>query len=112
VTKFNLSIGLFTQDVRDAVDVAQVLRGVADRLAKFTTQPWSTYALEGKIYSREGKRIIGTWSVDPETTAGLTITAQSDPDSRVHCSRCGQHIRTPEATQDTCDTCAPEGTLP
>jgi hypothetical protein len=35
--KFNLSINLFTQDVRDAADVAIALRNVADRLGKFTS---------------------------------------------------------------------------
>ena len=83
MTKFNLSIDLFTADVQDAVDVAQALRGVADRLAKFMSQPWSPYALQGTIFSKEGKRSIGTWSVDPEATIGLTITESSDPDSRV-----------------------------
>lgn len=105
MTKFNLSIDLFTQDVHDTVDVAQALRGVADRLVKFTSLPWSPYALDGKIYSsREGKRCIGTWSVEPENTAGLTITAANDPDSRVHCSRCGEHIR--EGLTSLCSKCA------
>lgn len=107
MTKFNLSIDLFTQDVRDAVDVAKALRGVADRLVKFTSQPWSPYALSGKIYS-EGKRYIGTWSVDPEATVVLTITAENDPDSRVHCERCGEHISAPKASQDLCAACSPK----
>jgi len=112
VTKFNLSIDLFTQDVQDAVDVAKALRGVADRLVKFTSQPWSPYALSGTIYSAEGKRPIGTWSVDPEATVGLTITAENDPDSRVHCSRCGAHIHAPKDAQDLCAACAPKDVHP
>lgn len=72
MTKFNLSIDLFTQDVQDAVDVAKALRSVADRLCKFTSQPWSPYALSGKIYAEDGsKRCIGSWSVDPEGTNDL-----------------------------------------
>jgi hypothetical protein len=106
VTKFNLSIDLFTQDVRDAVDVAQALRRVADRLVKFTSQPWSPYALSGTIHSAEGRRPIGTWSVDPEATVGLAVTAENDPDSRVHCPRCGEHIRDPKVPQELCATCA------
>jgi hypothetical protein len=105
VTKFNLSIDLFTQDVRDAVDVAKALRSVADRLVKYTSTPWSPYALSGTIYSEEGKRPIGTWSVDPEAAVGLTITAENDPDSRVHCSRCGAYIRNPMAVHEICDVC-------
>jgi hypothetical protein len=112
VTKFNLSIDLFTQDVRDTVDVAKALRSVADRLVKFTSLPWSPYALSGKIYSEEGKRCIGEWRVDPEAAAGLTITAENDPDSRAHCSRCGQYIRAPKAAQDLCDACAPKAAHP
>ena len=96
-TKFNLSIDLFNPDVRDATDVAHALRGVADRLSRFTSQPWSPYALHGEIYARESKRCIGTWSVDPEAALGLTITAENDPDSRVHCERCGQHVPQPTA---------------
>ena len=80
MTTFNLSIDLFTQDVQDAVDVAKALRSVADRLCKFTSQPWSPYALSGKIYSEEGKRCIGSWNVDPEGTNDLTIA--NDPDSK------------------------------
>ena len=57
-TKFNLSIDLFTRDVRDSSDVAQALRDVADRLAKFTSQPWSPYALTGTIYAKGTKRAI------------------------------------------------------
>lgn len=94
MTKFNLSIDVFTQDVRDASDVAQALRGVADRLRKFTSQPWSPYALEGKIYAGgSSKRQIGTWSLEPEADLGLTITAENDPDSREHCTSCGEHLR-------------------
>lgn len=93
MTKFNLSIDLFTADVRDAVDVAQALRDVADRLVKFTSLPWSPYALTGKIYAKDSKRCIGAWSVDPAAEIGLTITVENDPESRVHCSRCGAHIR-------------------
>lgn len=75
-TKFNLSIELFTQDVQDAVDVAQALRSVADRLVKFTSLPWSPYALSGTIYARDGsKRPIGTWSVDLEAEAPKTLKA-------------------------------------
>ena len=110
-TKFTLSIDLFTEDVRDAVDVAQALRGVADRLAKFTSSPWSPYALSGTIYARGLiKRKIGTWSVnDPEAEAGLnlTVTAENDPDSRVHCARCGEHVREP--VLDICAACASAG---
>jgi hypothetical protein len=73
-TTFKLSIDLFTQDVRDASDVAQALRGVADRLAKFTSQPWSPYALSGKIFN-EGKNIIGTWSVDFGELQSTTVSA-------------------------------------
>ena len=81
-TKFNLSIELFTQDVQDAVDVAQALRSVADRLVKFTSLPWSPYALSGTIYASDGsKRPIGTWSVDTEAASGLTITAEDDSEA-------------------------------
>lgn len=105
MTKFNLSIDLFTQDVSDTVDVAKALRRVADRLVKYTSLPWSPYALNGKIYSEEGKRCIGTWSVEPENTVGLTITAENDPDSRVHCERCGEHVPNPMAVHEICDVC-------
>ena len=104
-TKFNLSIDLFTSDVRDAVDVAQALRRVADKLVRFTSQPWSPYALSGTIYSEVGKRPIGTWSVDPEAAKGLTITAENDPDSRVHCERCGAHCPAPAAPRALCAKC-------
>ena len=40
---------------------------------------------------------------------GLTITAENDPDSRVHCSRCGEHIRAPKAKQDLCAACTAKG---
>lgn len=103
---FNLSIDLFTQDVRDSVDVARALQEVARRLNRFTSLPWSPYALKGTIYSAEGNRVIGTWSVDPETADKLT--AENDPDSRLHCSRCGQHVRAPNAAHDLCPTCASE----
>lgn len=73
MTKFNLSINLFTH-VHDTVDVAKALRRVADRLV--TSLPWSPYALSGKIYSEQGKRCIGEWRVDPEAAAGLTIAAE------------------------------------
>ena len=107
MTKFNLSIDLFTTDVRDAVDVAQALRDVADRLAKFSSLPWSPYALQGKIYARESKRCIGTWSVDSDAERGLTLTAENDPDSRAHCEECGEHIPNPRArAHDVCDACA------
>lgn len=113
MTKFNLSIDLFTQDVRDAADVAKALRSVADRLVKYTSQPWSPYALTGKIYNEESKRSIGSWTVDAEGTNDLTmITAANDPDSRVHCSRCGEYIRTPKGTQDLCGGCTPKGPNP
>ena len=113
MTKFNLSIDLFTHDVRDAVDVAKALRNVADRLVKFTSQPWSPYALTGKIYSEEGKRCIGSWNVDAEGSNDLTmITAANDPDSRVHCSRCGEYIRTPKAKQALCVGCTPKEANP
>ena len=80
-TKFNLSIELFTKDVQDAVDVAQALRGVADRLVKFTSLPWSPYALSGTIYASDGsKRPIGTWSVDTEAVK-LAITAENDEET-------------------------------
>lgn len=106
MTKFNLSIDLFTQDVQDAVDVAKALRSVADRLVKYTSQPWSPYALTGKIYSEEGKRCIGSWSVDAEGSSDLTmITAANDPDSRVHCERCGAGIREPKAVHEICGAC-------
>ena len=105
-TKFNLSIDLFTNDVHDAVDVAQALRNVADRLVKFTSLPWSPYALTGKIYARGTRREIGTWSVDSAAEAALTITAENDPDSRVHCARCGEHVRD---AQPICAVCATEG---
>jgi hypothetical protein len=77
-TKFNLSIDLFTKDVQDAVDVAQALRDVADRLLKYTSLPWSPYALTGTIYAKDSKpkRPIGTWSVDSEAEAGLKITVE------------------------------------
>lgn len=78
MTKFKLSIDLFTPDVQDALDVAQALRGVADRLAKFVSQPWSPYALSGKIHSAQGKHCIGTWSVEPENLVDLTITAEKE----------------------------------
>ncbi len=111
-TKFNLSIDLFTRDVRDAGDVAAALRGVAARLDKFASSTWSPYALTGTIYASDGsKRPIGTWSVDSEAEVGLklTITAENDPDSRVHCATCGNHIPNPKAlTSTVCDKC--EGT--
>jgi hypothetical protein len=81
VTKFNLSINLFTEDVKDTTDVAKALRGVADKLAKFTSQPWSPYALSGTIYG-DGKRVIGTWSVDPEAVDDLQSTTASAIDRR------------------------------
>jgi hypothetical protein len=96
-TKFNLSIDLFTPHVHDAVDVARALRDVADRLSKFTSLPWSTYALTGKIFAKGSRHCIGTWSVDSEAEAGLTLTAENDPDSRLHCERCGEHMRPPNA---------------
>ena len=84
-TTFNLSIDLFTKDVQDMVDVAQALRGVADRLAKFTSQPWSPYALSGTIYAKDSnpKRPLGTWSVDSNTEARLklAITAENDAET-------------------------------
>ena len=110
MTKFNLSIDLFTQDVRDAADVAKALRSVADRLVKYTSQPWSPYALTGKIYSEKSKCSIGSWTVDAEGTNDLTmITDANDPDSRVHCSRCGEYIRTPKSARDLCNGCTPKG---
>ncbi len=105
MTRFNLSVDVFTRDVRDAVDVAQALRGVADRLAKFPSQPWSPYALEGKIYAEESKRQIGAWRLEPEADLGLTITAANDPDSRAHCPRCGEHVRHPRFADDVCAEC-------
>lgn len=80
ITKFNLSIELFTKDVQDAVDVAQALRSVADRLVKFTSTGWSPYALSGTIYASDGsKRTIGTWSVDPEGADDLTLAITAEP---------------------------------
>lgn len=73
-TKFKLSIDLFTPDVQDSVDVAQLLRGVADRLAKFASLPWSPYALSGEIRSRvDRRRVVGTWSVEPEVEISLPV---------------------------------------
>lgn len=66
MAKFTRTIDLFTDDVQDTVDVAKALRGVADRLVKFTSLPWSTYALSGKIYADGKKKVVGTWSVEPE----------------------------------------------
>lgn len=105
MTKFNLSIDVFTEHVHDAADVAAALRSVADRLTKFTSQPWSPYALSGTIYTRYGnvKHPIGTWSVEPEATIGLTITAENDPDSRVHCAGCGEHLRHRERVCPACE---------
>ncbi len=111
MTKFNLSIDLFTPDVRDAADVAQALRGVADRLAKFTSTTWSPYALSGTIYSKD-KRPIGAWSVETEGTFDLKITTENDPDSRVHCARCGEHVREPVADRVLCAVCASEAVHP
>jgi hypothetical protein len=113
VTKFNLSIDLFTQDARDTMDVAQALRRVADRLVKYTSLPWSPYALSGTIYSAEGKRPIGRWSVDPEAFVGLTITAENDPDSRSHCAHCGEHICKPRGPHHiVCDACVSKEVRP
>lgn len=75
--KFTLSIDLFTSDVTDAVDVAKALRAVADRLVKFTSLPWSPYALDGKIYAPdESKKIVGEWSVEPEETISLEVSPE------------------------------------
>jgi hypothetical protein len=111
-TKFNLTINVFTEDVHDACDVAEALRKVADRLAKFTSSPWSPYALQGEIYAPRNpigakKRVIGTWSLDSEVEKGLqlTITAENDPDSRVHCESCGEHVRSREKR---CEACSAE----
>ena len=99
-TKFNLSIELFTRDVQATVDVAQALRGVADRLVKYTSQSWSPYALTGTIYaSDDSKRPIGTWSVDSEATRGLTV--QDSTASRRGCAACGK-----ERDARVCPACA------
>ncbi len=94
--KFNLSIDLFTKDVQDQVDVAQALRDVADRLCKFTSLPWSPYALTGTIYAKDSKpkRPIGTWSVDSEAEAGFKLAVDNDPE---HCGEC---VRIAEADGD------------
>jgi hypothetical protein len=108
ITKFNLSIDLFTQDTRDMVDVAQALRGVADRLAKFASQPWSPYALSGTIYAKDSKpkRPIGTWSVDSEVEANLKITVENDPE------RCGECAHIAEEDGDILPpACVEHGSL-
>lgn len=76
--KFNLSIDLFTADVHDSADVAQALQGVAERLLKYTSLPWSPYALSGTIYAAGTKRPIGTWSVDSEAEAGLKLEVTTE----------------------------------
>lgn len=114
-TTFQLTIDVFTKDVRDAGAVAQALRAVADRIGQFTSQPWSPYALEGKICAPETKRQIGAWRLEPEVDLGLTITAENDPDSRIHCSRCGEYIRKPRPHETSlaqqasflCEECRP-----
>ena len=80
-TKFNLSIDLFTPDVRDAADVSRVLRDVAAQLGKFVSTTWSPYALSGTIYAEGTKRPIGTWSVDSATEADLKIAVTPTPPS-------------------------------
>lgn len=37
--------------------------------------------------------------------AGSSITAANDPDSRVHCSKCGVYLRSPRPGQDCCWMC-------
>lgn len=104
MTKFHLSIDLFTPDVRDSADVAQALGDVAEHLTKFTTLPWSPYALSGTIYaknSKDPKRAIGSWRVDPGTS--------DDPTSPPRCARCG-HVDS--RAQVLCTVCASEAVHP
>ena len=103
--KFNLSIDIFTESVRDAADVAQALRRVAHDLAKMSP-PWRPLGLSGRIYDERSDRCIGTWSVDTEESVGAPmVAAENDPVSRVHCLRCGEHVRIPQS-HNLCPACA------
>jgi serine/threonine protein kinase len=59
------------------------------------------------IVTPEGQPVLldfGMARDEHSDAAGLTITAANDPDSRVHCSRCGEHIR--EGLTSLCSKCA------
>lgn len=63
--KFLLTIDLGNAVMQDNHDVAKALRGVADRLSKFTSSGWSPYAIDGKIIDDNGNT-VGGWEVKPD----------------------------------------------
>ena len=65
-------------------------------------------AVEGDALSALAAEVEGTAKrlrLQAIEVADIAITAANDPDSRVHCSKCGEFIRSPKLGQDCCWIC-------